>query len=127
MLDPGPPYDELYIESIDLHNIIKHIENNELLASPDLIDILWDLRRGHYGKEGVSSDLQYELLILANKEHDQLKTLLGYGKIIENDGIIKRSFTALIGGINNLRAKIKNVMFRLRSKRRGKWLRKKKR
>lgn len=127
MLDPGPPYDEFYIEPRDLPDIIKHIENNEILASPDLIDILWDLRRGYYGQEGVSSDLQHELLILANREHEHLKVLLGYGKIIEKDGIIRRGFATIVDGIKNLGAITKNALFRLRMKRRGKWMRKKKR
>lgn len=121
MLDPGPPYDAFYIEPRDCPDIIKHIENNELLASPDLLDILWQFRRDFYEKNRVNSDLQHELLRLTNREHEQLKAMLGYGKIIDKDGAIKRGFATIIDWLRSLRAKVEAELSRLRRKRRGKW------
>ena len=83
LITSSPPYDEFYIDRETQNRIIEQIQKNELYASPDLLNIFWDLRRASYGEGEFNSDMEWEILRLVSSEHSKLKEMIGYGKILK--------------------------------------------
>ena len=92
LLNPRPPYDEFHIDREMQRIIIDKIHENEFYASPELLNIFWDLRRAYYGEGNFNHHKQVEMFRLVLSEYDELKKMLGYGKIRK-----ERSIEGLLG------------------------------
>ena len=93
IITPGPPYDEFYIDHQTQAMIINKIEENERLASPDLLNVYWQFCRAHYDQSGsIDRELEWKIYELVLSEHSRLKKTLGYGRILKKKSIIKLKY-----------------------------------
>lgn len=93
IITPGPPYDEFYIDRQTQAMIIKKIEENERLASPDLLNVFWQFCRAHHGQSGnIDRELDWKMYELVLSEHSRLKEILGYGRILKKKSKIKLKY-----------------------------------
>lgn len=121
MLNPGPPYDDFCIDRELGGRLIKHIDENDLFASPDMLEAIWEFKHEFYeGTGAVSSDLQHKILIVASREYKELKSLLGYGRILKKVGAFKRICKLIIGGLMDIYRKARKKLFIRRARRRAK-------
>ena len=121
IITPGPPYDEFYIDRETQKWIIEKIQKNELYASPDLLNIFWDLRRAYYGEGEFNRDMEWEILRLVSSEHSKLKEMIGYGRILKKDSIIKIVFKKIKSKVEPIYTKIRRkISFRKARRRRRK-------
>ena len=107
IITPGPPYDEFYIDRETQKWIIEKIQKNELYASPDLLNIFWDLRRAYYGEGEFNRDMEWEILRLVSSEHSKLKEMIGYGRILKKDSTIKIVFKKIKSKVEPIYTKIR--------------------
>jgi len=118
IVTPGPPYDEFFIDRETQKWIIEEIQKNELYASPELLDIFWDLRRAYYGEGEFKRDMEWEILRLVSSEHSKLKELIGYGRILEKESIIKTAFQKFKSKIEPIYTDIRNKISLRKARRR---------
>lgn len=96
IITPGPPYDEFYLDGQTQQWIIEKIEKNELYASPDLLGVFWELRRVHYDESGnIDRELEWKIYRIASSEHSKLKDIIGYGRILRKETVIKKLYKKL--------------------------------
>ena len=89
LINPRPPFDEYHLDKEDKKEILFIVGNNEIYASKDLMNIVWSLRYEIYGTANEEYGLDWNLLRLVQKEHTELKEMLGYGNIIKKDLKVK--------------------------------------
>ncbi len=118
LITPGPPYDEFYIDRESQKWIIEKIQKNELYASPELLDIFWDLRRAYYGEGEFNRDMEWEILRLVSSEHSKLKEMIGYGRILKKDSIIKIVFKKIKSKVEPIYTKIRRKISLRKARRR---------
>ena len=111
-LTPGPPYDEFYIDKEHQCRIMDIIEENELHASPDLLEQLWDLRHAYFGNSKYEKGWDWRLLNLVSSEHSQLKRIIGYGRILKKDSMVKLAIRKLKGRIEQIYDDLRNQFAR---------------
>lgn len=103
LLDPGPPYEGIHLDPEDGAKMMELVDKQELLASPDLLNVIWEFKQGYYSSIGETSiGLEYKIFEVASHEYDQLKEILGYGKIIKDLSIVKRLYMAVAGWLTNI-------------------------
>lgn len=120
LITPGPPYDEFYIDRETQKWIIEEIQKNELYASPDLLNIFWDLRYAYYGEGEFNRDMEWEILRLVSSEHSKLKEMIGYGRILKKDSIIKIVFKKIKSKLEPIYTKIRSKISLRKARRRRK-------
>lgn len=100
-MDPGPPYDDFYLDRQNCISIIKVIEKNERYASPDLLMLFWRFRISHYDNHNdFDNQTAVELYKLTLSEYEKLKDLLGFGNIVSKKHVFKTVVETLIPKIS---------------------------
>ncbi len=88
-ITPAPPYDEFYIDHDTQKWVITIFEKNERYASPHLLDLFWGLRSAYFNDGNFDNDMQWDFLRCVSSEYSELKKMIGYGRILKKDSIIK--------------------------------------
>lgn len=121
IITPGPPYDEFYIDREDQKRIIEKIENNEIYASPELLNVFWEFLRAYYDESGkIDRELDWKIYELVSSEHSKLKEMIGYGRILKKDSIIKIVFKKIKSKVEPIYTKIRRKNFLRKARRRRK-------
>ena len=103
MLDPGPPYEGIQIGREDGGRMIDFVDKQELLASPDLLNVIWQFKQGYHSPTGeIPIGLEYKIFEVVSREYDELKALLGYGKILKDVGVIRKAYRFVAGWLSGI-------------------------
>jgi len=100
-MDPGPPYDDFYLNRQNCIPIINVIEKNERYASPDLLLLFWRFRLSHYDNYNeFDHKTAGELYTLTLSEYEKLKSLLGFGNILPKKSLLNEALKSLLPKIS---------------------------
>ena len=121
IITPGPPYDEFYIDREDQKRIIEKNEKNEIYASPELLNVFWEFLRAYYDESGkIDRELDWKIYELVSLEHSRLKDIIGYGRILEKESIIKVIYDKIKSKIEPRYSKIRMKLFAWKARKRRK-------
>ncbi len=102
ILTPGPPYDEFYIDHDTWIRIRNLIDENERIASPDLLNIFWKIRRGIHEQPGdIDRELEWGIYEQTSLEYEKLKDIVGYGNILEKESKIKLYYQKIKSSVDD--------------------------
>jgi hypothetical protein len=113
IMSPSPPYDEgLHLERRDCSRIIDLVVANEMLASPELLQIFGQFTDYFYNDtQQINHGLDLELFNIVDSEYNELKNILGYGSILRQPSKVKTVFNKLSTPIWEIIKEIKYKIF----------------
>ena len=77
-MEPGPPYDEFYLNHEIQKCVVDKFDKNDVYASPELLKIYWRFRYAHYNNpDEINRGLGDEIFNIVISEHDKLKEVIG--------------------------------------------------
>jgi hypothetical protein len=116
-LSPGPPYEEFCLDREICARVIEAIEKNKKFASPELLKIFYEFRHAFRNDfKSIQSGLDSSIYNLVCCEHEKLKDIIGFGRILKNpsktkvvsdkmSSIFGKSKSFLSGRIGKIRKK----------------------
>lgn len=122
MMSPSPPYDDgINFDRPTCVRIIETIDNNEMIASPELMRKYYSFTEYLYnGQDEIHRDLEWELFNIVDLEYAELKYILGYGNILQKPSKSKIILNSFLIPIKAAKQKFDNIIFSWRIRNRGK-------
>ena len=115
-LSSGPP-DDFDFDDYKISFVRKKVEENDLCASPDLLNLAGELEYELMMHHGEVQELGRRIFDLVYEEHAQLKRTLGYGRILKKQSPLARVWERGIELYKDLRRKIRQTIRKPRIRR----------
>jgi len=97
IMTPNSPDDGIYFDRETCVWILRHIEENEPLASPELMHKYYEFDYYfHIEPEKIGKGLDREFFNLVDSEYNELKNILGYGSILRRPSRVSVLFNRLL-------------------------------